>query len=136
MTNPDETSLGSSWRRQGRWKWWVVGLAILVVIGLASSGSKHNSPSTTGTETAAQAPPQNIVPSMTSRNEAFWESLSSSQRTELAKACSSSSYETPAKIAEQITEQYAQEPESSSKIWETCANVVRSNLREHEEKTQ
>jgi hypothetical protein len=42
---------GAWWRRQGRWKWWMLGFAALVIVGAAS---KTNSPSTTGTAQVTQ----------------------------------------------------------------------------------
>jgi len=51
MTNRAKTSLSAWWRRQGPWKWWALGLAVIVIVGVAS---KSNSPSTTEPAATAQ----------------------------------------------------------------------------------
>ena len=131
----------------------MLALVVIVVVDVAASGSKSKSKTAT-----SQAAPQSIVPSMTSRNEAFWHELTPQQKIELAQDCRSALISkasgsfgsdedgttvkeigatTPTQIATQITGVYAkEEPESVFTIQSACANVVQSDARGREEKKQ
>jgi hypothetical protein len=60
MTDQTGPSLGGWWRQQGRWKWWALGCAVVLIVGLSKSGSQHSG-SVTSTETAAQMTPQREI---------------------------------------------------------------------------
>ncbi len=137
MTNQSDSSLRGWWRRQGRWKWWVLGVLIILVVGVASGSHGKNKPSVT--EPAAV---QSIVPSMTSQNEAFWQRLTTGQKTELAEDCRSKLAShapswpeappphvmsiAPAQIVSYIDKLYSEEPESYANIQRACENGASS----------
>jgi hypothetical protein len=130
-------SLGDWWRRQGRWKWWVLGVLIILVVGVASGSHGKNKPSVP--ESVAV---QSIVPSMTSQNEAFWQRLTTGQKTELAEDCRSKLANhapgwpeappphvrgiAPAQIVSYIDKLYSEEPESYANIQRACENGATS----------
>jgi hypothetical protein len=137
MTDQSDSSLRGWWRRQGRWKWLVLGVLIILVVGVASGSHGKNKPSVT--EPAAV---QSIVPSMTSQNEAFWERLTTGQKTELAEDCRSKLAShapgwpeappphvrsiAPAQIISYIDKLYSEEPESYANIQRACENGASS----------
>jgi hypothetical protein len=137
-------SLGDWWRRQDRWKWWVLGVLIILVIGIASgSHGKHEA-------SVAEPAAQSIVPSMTSQNEVFWQRLTTGQRTELAQDCRSKlashapgwpeappphiSSITPAQIVSYVDKLYSEEPESYANIQRACENGASSIEMRSEER--
>jgi len=81
MTNQARQPLSGWWQRQGRWKWWVLGLTIVVVIGLAASGSKSSSPIVQGQPVTSAMLKRVLTP--------LWFAADVTQRTELGGQCKS-----------------------------------------------
>jgi hypothetical protein len=135
----DQAGLRGWWQKQGRWKWWMLGLIVIVVIAAVSGSTSKKSSSASP---ASQPPVQSIVPSMTSRDEAFWQGLTMSQKTDLAQDCRSKladhapgwpeappqhiSSITPTQIVSYIDRLYSEEPESYANIQRACENGATS----------
>lgn len=125
-------SLGDWWRRQGRWKWWVLGVLTVLAIGAATESHK-----------AGSSKVSSVMPAMTSQNWDFWNRLTSSQQTQLALDCRSqvaddvsgssatdSAGDTlhqialaePTKIAHEVSEIYAEYSESPIRV--ACEHAI------------
>jgi hypothetical protein len=75
-------AFGEWWRKQPRWKWFGLVVALWIVIGISiNTVTKHSASSDSGHVTIA------ISPAMTSRDYTFWQRLNPQQKVGLASDC-------------------------------------------------
>ena len=139
MTNQTGQSLGGWWQRQGRWKWWVLGLVILVVIDLASSGSKSSSPIAQGQPVTSAMLKRVLTP--------LWFAADATQRAELGAQCKSySEHSSPGtsklirtatalEVASYVSAYYQRNGrENTDYMYEICERAIKEHDQPIEEK--